>query len=141
MAFTLNESVDAIKQLHEESNTNRATHCKAIKALKEAGKDTTGYEAWLTESCPESTGENRGKAPPRIGQTRTYKVQRVKKQKKNASGEMVDLGMSGPFVRLPLDSLGNADLSKILVSFENGRITVTPVDGPVVAVEELDQAA
>lgn len=145
MAFMINESVEEISRLHDESNITRETHRKAIKQIKEANKDTTAYEAWLSEVFPgEVGGDSRGKTPPQAGESRVYKVQRVAKKKKDESGQLVQVGMSGPFIRLPLDSLSLDRGDKIRVSFDNGVITVAPADSTDEVSnedEEVDSAA
>lgn len=131
IAFMIKESVDDIKALHAEGSIARETHVKAIKQIKEANKDTSAYEAWVAEAFPGESGggDSRGKTPPAIGETRVYKVQRVAKPKKrDQDGNAIDAGLSGPFVRLPLDSLSLDRGDTIRVKFSDGVITVAPND-------------
>ena len=123
MAFMMsNVNMDEIRKLNNKTSITKSTHKKAVDVLKESATkfDTTEYEKWVEETFGSTEG--RGRTAPSVGESRNYKTQKVEK--------------SGPFIRLPLDSLacGKGDIVK--VSFNDGSILVTVHDG-----SEAEEAA
>ena len=116
MAFMMSGgNMDEIRKLNNKTSITKGTHQKAIKTLNESATpfDTTEYAKWVEETFGSSEG--RGRTAPVVGESRVYKTQKVEK--------------SGPFIRLPLDSLERVKGDLVKVSFNDGSILVVPADG------------
>ena len=83
---------------------------KAVKELKDAGKETKILEEYIELNFSK---KSRGRTMPLVGQERVYRAQK--------------LDMGGAFLRLPLSSLGTVKGGQVQVSFEQDRIVVESV--------------
>jgi len=115
-----------VKGIVTKTKIGKKTHIQAIEALQKAGNDVTAYEDWVEEEFGSSNAP--GRTAPEVGENRDYKVQRLPKKDKDGkkTGEM-----SGPFIRLPLDSLELPDGVKeqhVSAAFKNGNIVITVSD-------------
>lgn len=104
------EGVEGVAKLIEGRDNPSAVVNRAIKVLKERGKKTAALEKFARDTFE---GSSRGRANPRVGDTRSYKAQQLK-----AGG--------APFLRLPLATLEVEKGAELEVKFEKGRIIVSP---------------
>lgn len=98
----------AVELLLVQDTVSKATLKKAIREMDP--EKVKGLEEWYWGRYGSSAG--RGRQPPKIGESRTYKAQQLK-------------GQAAPFLRLPLSSLGIAKGEPVRVTFQDGHITVT----------------
>jgi len=101
---------------------------KTISVLEEKGQDTTDLENLKDQFADAHSPGVRGRKSAVVGESRNFTVQQIKNQKTNEMGEV--------FLHLPCGTLGGAKGSKILASFEDGKIVLTR--GPAVAVVVSD---
>lgn len=96
----------------DKNMASRATFRRAVKSLKASDKASLAadLEAWYIKAFG-SLG--RGRGAPVNGETRSYRVQQIKG--------------SGPFLRLPLESLGVKKGDRVKVDFDTGLISIAPV--------------
>jgi len=105
--------IEGVRTLHEgsEDGLSRTVLWNAINDMP-AAFDTEALRAFAVETRgEENQSGNRGRTAPTVGSTRNYSAQQVK--------------TGGPFLRLPLDTLGAEKSQDMQVSFEDGRIVVT----------------
>jgi len=107
LAFLL-EGIKAVERLWATGNVSKATLRRALKKLHDAGENVAELERWVSDSIGPI---GRGRAAPQSGETRSYKAQQIKD--------------GGPFLRLPLDSLGIQKGRVLRVTFEDDRIVVS----------------
>jgi len=107
LAFLL-EGIKAVERLWATGNVSKATLRRALKKLHDAGENVADLERWVADSIGPV---GRGRAAPQKGETRSYKAQQIKD--------------GGPFLRLPLDSLGIQKGRVLRVTFEDDRIVVS----------------
>lgn len=103
--------VEEIRRLYAEKLVSAAVINRAANEL--SSRNVDGLEELnelVSEIAPKRTGR-RGKQAPTAGETRSYKAQQVKG--------------SGPFMRLPLDTLGLNKGEQVSVSFTDKQIVVT----------------
>lgn len=123
----LSNGVDGVRSAINGIQTSKSTHQKAIDHLKAGGKDTSAYETFVSANfganSPNSGTGTRGRTPPKVGDSRLYKTQKVDR--------------TGPFIRLPLDTLGRTKGQPVKVEFRDGSILITPANATeAVAVED-----
>ena len=109
----MSEGVKSVRELHNtlEGGLSKAILRNAIKKMPPT-TDTTALNAFAVELYGEQgSNAGRGRTAPTIGTRRQYLVQQVKN--------------TGPFLRLPLDTLNTSKGDEINVSFEDGRIVVS----------------
>lgn len=107
LAYLL-DGVAAVEKQWKKGNVSKATIRRAVKKLQEANEDVAELERWVAENIGPI---GRGRSAPQPGETRSYKAQQI------ANG--------GPFLRLPLDSLGIGKGKIVRVQFDKDRIIVT----------------
>jgi hypothetical protein len=107
LAYLL-EGVDAVARQWRTGNVSKSTVRRAVKKLQEANEEVAKLERWVVENVGPI---GRGRSAPQAGETRSYKAQQI--------------GDGGPFLRLPLDSLGVRKTDFVRVHFEDERIIVT----------------
>ncbi|MBH1989051.1 MAG: hypothetical protein I8H75_04800 [Myxococcaceae bacterium] len=103
----LSEGVSAISKLYAGGTASSIAIKKALRALavnKQINLDS--FERWVVQNLPT----HRGRATPKEGSRRIYRAQRVHN--------------SGPFLRLPLNSLKIEKGELISVKFEKNQIVV-----------------
>lgn len=115
-----------VQEIISKTKIGKKTHLQAIEALEKAGNDVTQYQEWVEENFGSSNAP--GRTAPVVGEDRPYKVQRLPKKDKDGkkTGEM-----GGPFIRLPLDSLGLGDDDVeqfVSAAFKDGKIEITVLD-------------
>lgn len=115
LAF-LDEGLEGVRQRFAEGLVSAKVINRAAQELSNRNgvseNDLNALNAFVNEITPApAVPGRRGKQPPTIGETRTYKAQQVKN--------------GGPFLRLNLETLGINKGEPVAVSFENGRIVVT----------------
>ncbi|MCP4500253.1 MAG: hypothetical protein GY822_09870 [Deltaproteobacteria bacterium] len=106
IAFLL-EGVDGVQKKYDTGNVSKATLRRTIKSLADSGKDAADLERWYAENFGTL---GRGRGAPTPGESRSYKVQQIRR--------------SGPFLRLPLDSLGVKKGDTVRVKFEDNTIGI-----------------
>jgi len=106
IAFLL-EGVDGVQKQYDTGNVSKATLRRTLKSLSDSGKDTADLERWYAENFGTL---GRGRGAPTAGESRQYKVQQIRR--------------SGPFLRLPLDSLGVKKGDTVRVKFDDNTITI-----------------
>lgn len=109
----MSEGIDGVRTMHGEveGGLSKAVLWAAINKMPGA-TDTEALRAFAVECHGElSQGGGRGRAAPTVGSSRSYKAQQIKD--------------GGPFLRLPLDTLGAQKGQGVDVNFEDGRIVVT----------------
>lgn len=104
----LMEGLDGVQQVWTDGNASKATIRRAVKLLQETSSNTAELERWVADNIGAI---GRGRTAPKPGETRSYKAQQIKN--------------GGPFLRLPLDSLGVIKGKVVRVRFEEDRIIVT----------------
>lgn len=104
----LMEGVKGIDSMYKNGRASKATVRRALRELKTAGSNVDDLETWVLDRFG-STG--RGRSAPSTGETRSYKAQQVK--------------AGGPFLRLPLDTLGVGKGSAVRVRFDGDKIIVS----------------
>lgn len=104
----LMDGVAGVEKLSKAEQASKSTIRRALTKLKEGSRDVSDLERWVAENVGPI---GRGRAAPMAGEKRSYKVQQISN--------------SGPFLRLPLDSLGVKKREVIHVAFEDGRIVVS----------------
>lgn len=107
LAYLL-EGVEAVERQWKRGNVSKSTIRRAVKKLQESNEDVAELERWVAEHIGPI---GRGRSAPQAGETRSYKAQQI--------------GTGGPFLRLPLDSLGIHKGNVVRVQFEGERIVVT----------------
>ena len=107
LTYLLN-GTEAVAQQWQSGNVSRSTLRRAVSKLQQSSEDTSDLEKWVTQTLGPS---GRGRAAPRVGETRSYKAQQIK--------------AGSPFLRLPLDSLGATKGQDVQVEFKDGQIVVT----------------
>jgi hypothetical protein len=108
LAF-LSSGLDGIREL----SASKSTHKKAIQYLKETGRDVADYESYLADVSVTRNGapnSGRGRPAPKVGSSRIYKAQKAPN--------------TGPFIRLPLETIGCDKGQSVRVEFESDRIVV-----------------
>ena len=110
--LALTEGVSAVSALHAKPGCEiaPATFAAAVELLATQPETAAALSALADSLHPESSGE-RGRPAAKVGDSRTYKVQKV--------GEMDE------FIRLPVSLLGLSKGETATVTFEDGRIVVT----------------
>lgn len=108
LAYLL-EGVDAVERQWQTGNVSKTTLRRAVKKLQESNEDVGELERWVAEHIGPI---GRGRSSPMPGETRSYKVQQLNKG-------------GGPFLRLPLDSLGVKREGIVRVHFDKDQIVVT----------------
>lgn len=108
----MSEGVEGVRNMHStvEDGLSKSVLWAAINKMP-AAQDTEALRAFAVElyGVP-SQGGGRGRSAPTVGTSRAYKAQQIKD--------------GGPFLRLPLDTLGAEKGQSIGVHFEEGRIVV-----------------
>jgi hypothetical protein len=104
----LMEGVDGVENLMKSGKVSKPTIRRALRKFHESGNTPVEFERWVAEKVGPI---GRGRSAPTIGETRSYKVQQIKN--------------TGPFLRLPLDSLKIKKGGVVRVRFENDQIIVT----------------
>ena len=107
LAFLL-DGVPAVERQWSNGNVSKQTIRRAVKKLQESDEDVAELERWVAEHIGPI---GLGRSAPQPGETRSYKAQQIKN--------------GGPFLRLPLDSLGVRKGKIVRVLFEKDRIVVT----------------
>jgi hypothetical protein len=107
LAYLL-DGVQAVDKQWRSGNVSKSTVRRAVKRLQEANEEVAALERWVVENVGPI---GRGRSAPQAGETRSYKAQQI--------------GDGGPFLRLPLDSLGVKKTDFVRVHFEDERIIVT----------------
>lgn len=112
----LDEGLEGVRQRFAEGQVSAKVIARAVDELGNrngvSDTDLNALRGFVTEITPApKLAGRRGKQPPAVGETRTYKAQQVK--------------TGGPFLRLTLDTLGIAKGDPVEVSFEENRIVVT----------------
>jgi hypothetical protein len=138
--LALDIMIKGIGALESALSSQRAswdTAKSAHKLMVEAGHILAGaVEDWIEENQPEkaATGAARGRTLPKPGDMRSYKAQQVK-------------GVTGLYIRLPVDALCSAKGDLVTVTFgtdgifvarAQGTTQVTPQGTPQVAEAEDD---
>jgi len=103
------DGVAGVKALWEADSASKSTIRRAVKQLQETKEDTSELERWVAENIGAI---GRGRSAPQQGETRTYKAQQINN--------------GGPFLRLPLDSLGVKKGAVVRVKFDEDQIVVCP---------------
>lgn len=104
----LKEGINSISKLHQEGKISNLAIKKALDAFKRTkSSGIDPFERWVLANF--KTGI-RGQPKPSIGLKRNYRAQRIH------SG--------GPFLRLPLETLGVEKGQSISVSFDKNKIIV-----------------
>jgi hypothetical protein len=108
IAFLAQGTRGVVPLLQRSRRRARESIWRAIDDLKARGSDARELERFANEHYPQAT---RGRFPPAAGETRNYRAQQIT--------------TGGPFLRLPLTSLGvgKGDVTRVL--FERDRIIVT----------------
>ena len=101
--------VPAVEKLWKAGNVSKSTVRRAVKKLQESNEDVGKLERWVAENIGPI---GRGRSAPQPGETRTYKAQQL-------------AGGGGPFLRLPLDSLGVARGAVVRAEFTEDKIIVS----------------
>lgn len=104
----LMEGVDGVEKLMHAGQVSKPTIRRALRKFHETGTAPAEFERWVAERVGPI---GRGRSAPSIGETRSYKVQQIKN--------------TGPFLRLPLDSLAINKGGVVRVRFEDNKIVVT----------------
>jgi hypothetical protein len=104
----LMEGVTGVQHLMEQGKVSKPTIRRALRKFHEQGNTPAEFERWVAEKVGPI---GRGRSAPSVGETRSYKVQQIKN--------------TGPFLRLPLDSLGIKKGGVVRVKFEDGKIVVS----------------
>lgn len=104
----LMEGTDGVEKLMDAGQVSKPTIRRALKKFHETGNTPVDFERWVAERVGPI---GRGRSAPSIGETRSYKVQQIKN--------------TGPFLRLPLDSLEIPKGGVVRVRFEGDQIVVT----------------
>lgn len=104
----LMEGIGGVEKLMESGQVSKPTIRRALKKFHETGAVPAEFERWVAERVGPI---GRGRSAPSIGETRSYKVQQIKN--------------TGPFLRLPLDSLAINKGGVVRVRFEDNKIVVT----------------
>ena len=107
IAFLM-EGVNGVQKLVSDGKVSKPTIRRALRKFHEQGNTPVDFERWVAENVGPI---GRGRSAPSVGETRSYKVQQIKN--------------TGPFLRLPLDSLGINKGGVVRVKFEDGKIVVT----------------
>jgi hypothetical protein len=100
--------VDGVEKLMEQGQVSKPTIRRALRKFHETGNAPVDFERWVAERVGPI---GRGRSAPSTGETRSYKVQQIKN--------------TGPFLRLPLDSLDILKGGVVRVRFEDDHIVVT----------------
>jgi hypothetical protein len=96
-----------------QSQLARRVGWEAVDELT-SNDDVESLEAFVEKHCgPRPGSGTKGKRAPEAGENRSYKTQHPEK--------------ASPFVSIPVGLLG--DPARVSVSFEEGRITLTPGKG------------
>lgn len=107
IAFLM-EGTGGVEKLVTEGKVSKPTIRRALRKFHEQGNTPVEFERWVAENVGPI---GRGRSAPSVGETRSYKVQQIKN--------------TGPFLRLPLDSLKINKGGVVRVKFEDGKIVVT----------------
>ena len=111
----------ATKRTSGKITTKKATKKKATRkaikktVVKTVPKEKRTYKDLLLayhDTPNKKAAIARGKAPPKVGEVRTYRVQRPTKGKKAL------------YIRLPVETLGITSADEIKVSFADNKIEV-----------------
>ncbi len=108
LAYLL-EGVSAVERQWQTGNVSKATIRRAVKRLQESDEDVAEFERWVAANIGPI---GRGRSSPQPGETRSYKVQQLQNG-------------GGPFLRLPIDSLGVKKEDIVRVQFDKDQIVVT----------------
>jgi len=114
LAF-LGDGLDGVRNLYKTGAVSAAVIARAAREVaNNKGTTPEALEALVSfaeEITPVKTGNGRrGKQPPSVGQTRTYKAQSVKG--------------STPFIRLNLDTLNVLKGAEMKVTFQDANTIV-----------------
>jgi hypothetical protein len=99
-------AVEALTREVESGEYSDITIRRAVTLLNEQDRDIGNLGTYLKGTIA------RGKAPPKVGEVRTYRVQRPTKGKKAL------------YIRLPVETLGITSADEIKVSFADNKIEV-----------------
>lgn len=108
LAYLL-DGVAAVERQWCAGHVSKATIRRAVKKLQDSNEDVAELERWVAANIGPI---GRGRAAPQPGETRSYKVQQLQNG-------------GGPFLRLPIDSLGVKKEDVVRVQFEKDQIIVT----------------
>lgn len=120
----LTEGTKGIENAYTAGKVSADTIRKSMKHLAAIGRNIEPLATWIVSSLGSG---GRGRSTPVKGEKRMYSAQQVK------SG--------GPFIRLPLESIGISKKQKVEVYFEGSRIVISPVNAAATAPTEQAQAA
>lgn len=115
----LSGGLETIRAFVDAGEVSAAVVARAARELEGHGGVSADAYNGLVQYVEEITatpanGSRRGKQPPQVGETRTYKAQVTKSS-------------PTPFLRLPLSNLGVSKAEEVQVTFEDGRTIVTRV--------------
>ena len=104
----LTEGISAVESMVAEGTVSKDTLRRALRRFHEQGRADDEFERFVAERAGPI---GRGRTPPAVGETRSYKVQQIKG--------------TGPFLRIPVDSLDVAKGGVVRVRFEDERILLS----------------
>lgn len=104
------KGISGVNAMVEEKRVSKKHVKMALKALQTSGRDVTSLEKWVRENVGP-IGSGRGS--PVKGESRNYRAQQLRN--------------SGPFIRLPVDSLSARKGHLINVFFEGDSIVVKAI--------------
>lgn len=122
------KGVGALESALSSQRASWETAKSAHKLMVEAGHILAGaVEDWIEENQPEkaATGAARGRTLPKPGDVRSYKAQQVK-------------GVTGLYIRLPVDALCSAKGDLVTVTFGTDGIAVARAQGTQQVAEAED---
>jgi hypothetical protein len=106
LAYLL-EGIESVGRLWATGTLSKATVRKALKKLRDSGENVEQFDSWMLNTIGPI---GRGRSGPTPGETRSYKTQQIK--------------AGGPFLRLPLDSIGVHKGDPVRVAFDADSIVV-----------------
>ena len=103
----LADGVGAVEKRVRKENISESIVRRAAEELKKSHGERKAEELsnWVEDNFPTAPANQsqRGKTPPKAGEVREYKAQKLKK--------------GGAFLRLPLDAMGIKKEEKVVVEF------------------------
>lgn len=103
----LKNGIGSISKSYQERKTTKIAILKALEGLKKTDTEVASFEQWVVENLKTKP---RGRAAPPAGSERVYKAQQINR--------------TGPFLRLPLNSLNVEKGQLASVIFEKDQIIV-----------------
>ncbi len=104
----LTEGLVAVEDMVAEGKVSKDTLRRALRRFHEQGHAADEFERFVAENAGPI---GRGRTPPSVGDTRSYKVQQIKG--------------TGPFLRIPVDSLDVDKGGVVRVRFEDNKIVLS----------------